>query len=59
MQFSHRINNNTLFHSVFKGLSFFMHTSDITSKHPHEAEAGAAANQFIENIFTCIDNYIY
>lgn len=58
MQFSHRINNNTLFHSWFKDLSFFMHKSSIILKHPHEAEAGAAAKQFIENIFVCIENYI-
>jgi len=35
-----------------------MNTSGITSKHPCEAEAGAAANQFVENIFIGVDDYI-
>lgn len=39
-----QIINSTLFHSVFKDPSFFMHTSDISSKQPHEAEVGAVAN---------------
>lgn len=59
MQFPHQIINNTLFHSVFKDLDFFMHTRDTASKHPHETGAGAAANQVTEYILICIDNYVY